>query len=161
MSKLLEIIKKNIKLLIRSRSSALIVLFGPLVLMLLIGLAFNTSSLFDIKIGTYSSSYSELSNSIVSTLKDEQFTVITVESEEKCVNMIKTGDLHVCTIFPPDLNLESNDKIVFHVDQSRLNFVYIIQEKISDKVATKSEELSTTLTNRILTSLNNANTKFT
>ncbi len=161
MSKLLEIIKKNIKLLIRSRSSALIVLFGPLVLMLLIGLAFNTSSLFDIKIGTYSSSYSELSNSIVSTLKDEQFTVITVESEEKCVNMIKTGDLHVCTIFPPDLNLESNDKIVFHVDQSRLNFVYIIQEKISDKVATKSEELSTTLTNRILTSLNNANTKLT
>src|SRR3989344_8325323 len=113
MSKLLEIIKKNIKLLIRSRSSALIVLFGPLVLMLLIGLAFNTSSLFDIKIGTYSSSYSELSNSIVNVLKDEQFKVTEVENEQKCVDMIKTGELHVCTIFPADLSLQSTDKIIF------------------------------------------------
>ncbi|MEK6841149.1 MAG: hypothetical protein AABX45_00970, partial [Nanoarchaeota archaeon] len=103
MSKLFEIIKKNIKLLIRSKSSALIVLLGPLALMLLIGLAFNTSSLFDIKVGTYSASYSELSNSIVEKLQDEQFKVVKVQDEQRCIEMIKTGELHVCTIFPPDL----------------------------------------------------------
>jgi ABC-type multidrug transport system permease subunit len=159
MSKLLEIIKKNLKLLIRSKSSALIVLLGPLALMLLIGLAFNTSSLFDIKVGTYSSSYSELSNSIVDKLQDEQFKVVKLESEERCIEMIKSGEVHVCTIFPPDLSLKSNDKIVFHVDKSRMNFVYIILDRISSKIATKSTELSTALTNRLLSSLNNANTK--
>src|SRR3989344_8229856 len=159
MSKLLEIIKKNIKLLIMSKSSALIVLLGPLALMLLIGLAFNTSSLFDIKVGTYSGSYSELSNSIVEKLQDEQFKVIKVDSEARCIDMIKSGDVHVCTIFPTDLSLKTNDKIVFHVDKSRINFVYIILDRISSKIATKSAELSTALTNRLLTSLNDANTK--
>lgn len=159
MVKIIEIIKKNIKLLIRSKSSALIVLLGPLALMLLIGLAFNTSSLFDIKIGTYSAGYSELSNSIIEKLQDEQFKVIKIENEERCIEMIKTGDLHVCTIFPKDLSLKTNDKIVFYVDKSRINFVYIILDRISTKIATKSTELSTALTNRLLTSLNNANSK--
>src|SRR3989344_9175640 len=161
MPRLIEIIKKNLKLLIRSKSSALIILLGPLALMLLIGLAFNTSSLFDIKIGTYSKGYSELSDSIIEKLQDEQFKVIKVESEEKCVSMIKAGDIHVCTIFPPDLSLKTNDKIIFHVDKSRINFVYIILDRISSKIATKSTELSTALTSRLLTSLNNVDTKLT
>ena len=159
MTKLTEIIKKNFRLLLRSKMSALIVLVGPLILMLLIGFAFNTTSIFDIKIGTYSSAYSELSDSIVTKLQDDQFRVVKVESEERCIDMIKSGDIHVCTIFPPNLNLQTSDKIVFHVDQSRLNFVYIILDRISSKVATKSTELSTALTNRLLTSINNANTK--
>ena len=159
MIKLFNIIKKNFLLLLRSRTSALIILFGPLILMLLIGFAFNTSSLFDIKIGTYSKAYSDLSNSIVTKLQDEQFRVVKIDSEEKCVDMIKSGDVHVCTIFPPNLNVKTSDKITFYVDQSRLNFVYIILDRISSKIATKSTELSTALTNRLLTSVDNANTK--
>ena len=114
MIKLFEIIKKNFRLLIRSKTSALIVLVGPLVLMLLIGFAFNTSSIFDIKIGTYSSSYSELSNSIYDKLTDEQFRVLKLDSEERCIDAIKTGEVHVCTIYPADLNLQTSDKIISH-----------------------------------------------
>jgi ABC-type multidrug transport system permease subunit len=161
MSKLLEIIKKNLKLLIRSKSSALIVLLGPLALMLLIGLAFNTSSLFDIKVGTFSQGYSELSNSIIEKLQDKQFNVIKIDSEEKCIDMIKTGAIHVCTIFPKDLTVKTSDKIVFYVDKSRINFVYIILDKISSKITTKSTELSTALTNRLITTINNADSKLT
>jgi len=58
MLKLARVILKDFKLLIRSRTSAVIVLLGPLMLMLLISLSFNTSSLFDIKVATYSSGYS-------------------------------------------------------------------------------------------------------
>ena len=159
MIKLVEIIKKNFRLLIRSKTSALIVLIGPLVLMLLIGFAFNTSSLFDIKVGAYSSKYSELSNSIITKLTDDQFKVVKIDSEEKCIAMIKSGEIHVCTVFPADLNIKTTDKIVFYVDQTRLNFVYIILDRISSKIATRSTELSTALTNRLLTSLNNANSK--
>jgi len=159
MIKIIEIIKKNFRLLLRSRTSALIVLLGPLILMLLIGFAFNTTSLFDIKIGTYSSSYSELSSSIITKLEDDQFTVVKVDSEQKCIDMIKSNDVHVCTIFPPNLNVRTSDKITFYVDKSRLNFVYIILDRISSKIATKSTELSTALTNRLLTSITNTNAK--
>ncbi len=159
MIKIIEIIKKNFRLLLRSRTSALIVLVGPLILMMLIGFAFNTTSIFDIKVGTYSSGYSELSESIVTKLQDDKFRVLKIDSEETCIEKIKSGDLHVCTIFPPNLNIKSTDKITFYVDQSRLNFVYIILDRISSKIATKSTELSTALTNRLLTSINNANAK--
>jgi len=159
MAKLFEIIKKNFRLLLRSKTSALIVLVGPSILMLLIGFAFNTTSLFDIKIGTYSSSYSELSDSITQKLQDEQFRVIKINSEEECINMVKSGDVHVCTIFPANLNIQTSDKIIFYVDHSRLNFVYIILDRISSKIATRSTELSTALTNRLLTSITNVDAK--
>ena len=107
-------------------------------MMMLIGFAFNTTSIFDIKVGTYSSSYSELSDSIVTKLQDDKFRVLKIDSEETCIEKIKSGDLHVCTIFPANLNIKSTDKITFYVDQSRLNFVYIILDRISSKIATKS-----------------------
>ena len=81
MYKLIEIIKKNLRLLIRSKSSALIVLLGPLLLILLISMAFNTTSLYDINIGTYSGSYSELSNSIIEKLNQDEFNVIKIDSK--------------------------------------------------------------------------------
>ena len=47
--KLLTIIRKNIQLLIRARVSALIFILGPLLITALAALAFNTSTLFDLK----------------------------------------------------------------------------------------------------------------
>src|SRR3989344_1259944 len=135
MNKLFEILRKNILLLVRSKTSALIVLLGPLVLILLISTAFNTTSLYDIKIGAYSDSYSSLSNSI------------------------KTNDIHVCAIFPSDLTIESEENIEFYVDTSRLNLVYVVLNSISSKVSTKSTELSTALTSTLVATIENADSK--
>lgn len=153
----LEIIRKNFKLLIRSKASALIFLVGPLMLMLLISLAFNSSSLYDIKIGTYSKSYSELSTSIIEKLQDDAFKVVRTDSEDKCMESVKTGTIHVCAIFPPDLNIKSQDKIVFYVDKSRMNLIWVIMGSISSKVSTKSTELSTLLTNTLVNALQKTN----
>jgi len=159
MYKLIEIIKKNLKLLLRSKSSALIVLLGPLFLILLISMAFNTTSLYDIKIGTYSGSYSELSNSIIQKLNQDEFKVVKVDDRDECTNKIKSNDLHVCAIFPDDLNINSKESIEFYVDESRMNLVYIIINSISTKVSTKSTELSTALTSTLLNSINSADAK--
>jgi len=159
MFKLIEIIKKNLRLLIRSKSSALIVLFGPLLLILLISMAFNTSSLYDIKIGTYSDSYSELSNSIINNLNKNEFHIVKIDSHEGCVNSIKSNDVHVCAVFPADLDIGSDEKIEFYVDESRMNLVYIIINSISTKVSTKSTELSTALTSTLINSINNADSQ--
>lgn len=159
MYKLIEIIKKNLKLLIRSKSSALIVLLGPLLLILLISMAFNTSSLYDINVGTYSGSYSELSNSIIEKLNQDEFSVVKIDSKEECINSIKSNDLHVCAIFPDGLDVNAQGSIEFHVDKSRMNLVYIIINSISTKVSIQSEELSTALTSTLLNSINNADSK--
>lgn len=161
MFKIIEIIKKNIRLLIRSKSSALIVLLGPLALILLISMAFNTSSLYDIKIGTYSESYSKLSEDLIIKLNQDEFKVTKIDSQDRCINSIKTGDLHVCIIFPKDLATNTEGNLEIYVDKTRVNIVWLILNSISSKISTKSTELSTALTNTLLNSLNNANTKLT
>lgn len=161
MYKIIEIIKKNIRLLIRSKGSALIILVGPLALILLISLAFNTSSLYDIKIGAYSESYSELSNDLIDKLNQDEFKVTKIDSQERCINSIKTNDLHVCMVFPKDLALNTEGNLEIYVDKTRVNIVWLILNSISSKISTKSTELSTALTNTLLSSLDNTQTKLT
>ena len=60
---LLKIIQKNLKLLIRSKSSALIIILGPLLVIFLVGIAFGNISKYSLNIGTYTESYTDITNS--------------------------------------------------------------------------------------------------
>ena len=157
--KLFYIIKKNFKLLTRNKGSALVVLLGPLVLMLLISLSFNNSTLFDIKIGAYSESYSELSESVLAQLEDEQYKVVKLESEQECIDSVKSENLQLCLSIPKDLDVKSSESLTFYVDNSKINLVYLITNTISSQISLKSEELSTDLTTQIVNVLNDANVK--
>ncbi|MDO8555870.1 MAG: ABC transporter permease [Nanoarchaeota archaeon] len=150
MSKLYHVISKNFKLLLRSKGSALIILFGPLFLILLIGAAFNTSNVYGIKVGIYADKYTPLGESLVQELTGKQFNVMKISSKDLCLEQLKAGDLHICSIFPADLSIDKESKIIFYVDPSRINLVYLVIEGISSKVATKSEEISLQLTKGLL-----------
>lgn len=150
---LMTMISKNIKMIVRSKTSALIVLLGPLFITLLVGTAFNTTSLYDLKIGTYSSSYSTLTESLLSELGSKEFKVIKTPTEADCIQSLKIGENHVCAVFPPDLKVGTAEEIKFYVDESRMNLVWIIIETISKRVSTKSNELSLQLTTVILNTL--------
>lgn len=152
-------IAKNIKLILRSRTSALIVLLGPLFITLLVGTAFNTTSLYDLRIGAYSESYSELTNGLLKDLSEKDFKVTNYGSEEECIKGLKIGESHVCAIFPKDLKVGTQEDVQFYVDESRMNLVWIIIETISKRVSTKSSELSLELTNVILNTLTDATSK--
>ncbi|MBI2508382.1 ABC transporter permease [Candidatus Woesearchaeota archaeon] len=152
MVKLLEVIKKNFKILIRSKSSALIILFGPLLLILLVGTAFNTSAFYDIKVGSYSPNYNELSDSILKKLQQDQYKISKTKSEESCINGVKTGAYHLCIIIPENLTIsqEADNTIQVYADQSRMNLVFAIRSAIIDKVGEKSKELSESLTSIVV-----------
>src|SRR3989344_3517182 len=94
------VISKNFRTIFRSKSSAAAIVLGPLFVMLLVGMAFNNSSLFDIRIGTYSESYSELTNQIVGQLKDKSYVITTTNSTLDCMRGVKNGEYNVCAVFP-------------------------------------------------------------
>ncbi len=150
------LLKKNLKLILRSRSSAMIILLGPLIIIFLVGAAFNTSNLFNIKIGTYSGSYSQLSENLLKELGDKQFQVVKLDSKESCLTSLKNNEVHVCAIFPNDLQVGGNENLEFYVDNSKINLVWIIIDTISTKVSTKSSELSQQLAGNLLTTLSKA-----
>lgn len=150
MRKIFAIIKKNVKIITRTKSSALIIILGPLLLIMLIGAAFNTANVYGVRIGTYSGSYSTLSNSLIDELGKKRFTVQKIESQEACIDGIKRGIIHVCAIFPPDISIKGGGDILFYVDNSRLNLVYMVLDALSTVIGTKTKEISAQLTQNIL-----------
>jgi len=151
----LHIIKKDFKLLLRSKSSALIIILGPILLILLVSFAFNTSSIYDIKVGVYSEKYTPASESVIAKLTDKEFRVIKEESATLCIEGVKSGKTHICVIIPPDLDTtkDTQNEITFHVDYSRVNLAWIILNVLYSKVEEQSSQWSFDLTMEVLNKL--------
>ena len=157
--KAVAIIKKNIKLITRTKSSALIVILGPLLLILLIGAAFNTANIYGIRVGTHSESYSTLTEAVIDELHKKRFSTIKIDDKDTCIDSIRQGIIHVCAIFPPDLSIKEGGDVVFYVDNSRVNLVYIVLDTLSSIIGSKSEELSAQLTKTIIDALDTADSE--
>jgi ABC-type multidrug transport system permease subunit len=155
MNRLLSIIEKNLRLLIRSKSSALIVILGPLILIFLVGIAFDNTQAYQVTIGVYSPSYNELSNSFIESLRQKQFRIEEFKNEDACVEAIKEGNVHTCMIFPEGLQIakEGYNQITFYIDYSRINLVWSILDTVSGQVQNRSNQLSLNLTNTVLSAL--------
>ncbi len=151
--KVLKITFKNLKMLLRSKTSILVVIFGPLLIMLLVGFAFNNPSASKLNIGYVAPEQTNLTISFVNALESNpNFIVAPYPSEESCNEMIAQGKMHVCIIFPKDFNLQDNktNEIVFYVDQSRANFVYAVIETVSSKIDFTTNQLSYQLTDDLI-----------
>ncbi len=153
MSAIWLLTKKNIKLLIRAKWSALIVLFAPLLLILLLGLSYNTTNNFGINIGVYAPQFTGDVNAFNDLLREEEFTITEYTSSiEKCVQDIKSGQVHTCISLPENLQVQDNTQkeVTFYVDPSRINLVWMVQETVQSKFNLKAQEISQGLTQDIL-----------
>lgn len=156
--KLIHIISKNFRVLLRSKTTALMLLVGPLFIIILVGLAFNTQTQVKFVIGVNSlesnttEKYTELAEQFITILSDANYTISRYQSEDVCVEDIKRGIIHACITFPPGFEIGNNksNEIVFYVDQTRSNLVYEIQNALASKVQFQSSQLSTGLTNNLL-----------
>lgn len=157
--KLYTIIIKNFKLVLRSKLSALLFILGPLVLIFLLALAFNTTTLYDLNIAVYSESYSTLSDTIVTNLSDSQYNVIKMSSEEECIDSVKFDNFQVCMVFPKDMILDNsaNNIIKIYVDNSRLNIANLISNQVTSKVSIAAESISEDMVSTILIVLDTVN----
>ncbi|MGV8141937.1 MAG: ABC transporter permease [Candidatus Woesearchaeota archaeon] len=156
--KVFKVTAKNLKLLMRSKTSMLVVVFGPLIIMLLVGFAFNNNTTSKLNIGYYSAEKTELTTSFVDALiSNPNFLLISYASDTQCIDMIHQGKVHLCIIFPNDFSIENNksNELQFYVDQSRANFVYAVIDTVSSKISLTSEQLSYQMTNDLITVIDN------
>src|SRR3989339_1349681 len=109
MSALWLLTEKNLKNLIRAKGSALIVIFAPLLIILILGLSFNTTSQFGLNIGVHSSSFTEDVTEFMDILKEEEFKIIKYESTlDECIEDIKNGFTHTCIEVPESFAIDGN-----------------------------------------------------
>lgn len=158
-AKIFYIMLKNYKIMIRSKISALIFFFGPLFIIFLVSLGFNTSTLYGLNVASYSESYSPLSDTLVSNLTESQFNILKVGSEKECIDNVKFNDFQACIIFPKDMVLDNsaNNNILIYVDESRINLANQITDKIASKVGVQADQLSAGIVSQILGALDNIN----
>lgn len=150
-----SIVKKNFKLLIRAKSSSLVVILGPMLLIFLVGVAFDNTNVYTLNINVYSDSYSNLTNGFISELEAGSYTIHRSISEEQCVFGIKDGTAHTCIVFPENMEITDNiqNEIEFYVDYSQINLVWNILDTLSTKLDSKSSQISKDLTSVILNQL--------
>jgi len=147
----IELVKKNIKNLIRAKAGSLIVILGPLIVIFLAGLAFDNSNLYSVKIGTYRPEVSDITTKFLDQLR-EQFKVVEYDTEEKCINAIKNADINTCMIFPSNftIGVSTKNQITFHVDYSRINMVWTIMQVMTKEVGEHALLASQNLTKVLL-----------
>ncbi|MBN1644720.1 ABC transporter permease [Candidatus Woesearchaeota archaeon] len=157
----ITLVKKNIRLLIRAKASALIVILGPLLIIFLAGLAFDNTNLYAVKVGTFSEKYNELSNSFVDRLVDAQFKVTRFPEEDKCRSAIERGEVHTCVVFSPDFTMakDNSNELSFYVDYSQINLVWSVLNAMTEEVTEKSMELSRNLTTILVNALEYSSTQ--
>ncbi len=145
------VISKDIKTIFRTKSSAFAIVLGPLFVMLLVGMAFNNSSLFGINVGTYSDGYSILSDEILTQLQNTEYSVDRANNTLECIRGVKNGEYNVCAVFPANLTISNNatGSITFYVDQSRINIVNTIMADINSQLIERAENISLDLAETI------------
>lgn len=146
-----ELVKKNLRTLLRTKAGSLIVILGPLLIIFLAGLAFDNSSLYSVKIGTYAPSETNDVTSIIDQL-NEEFNVIQYNDEQTCIDAIKNTDINTCLVFTDEFTIgkKNNNDISFHVDYSRINLVWTITSVITKRVGEQRLEASQDLTKILL-----------
>ncbi|MBW2986482.1 ABC transporter permease, partial [Candidatus Woesearchaeota archaeon] len=149
------LVKKNIKLLVRAKSSALIVILGPLLVIFLAGVAFDNTNLYSVKVGTFAESYNDLSNSFIDKLTEKQFKVIRYPDAASCNDAIEIGEINTCLVFPSDFELAKNgaNAVTFYVDYSKINLVWTILNTMTESISERSLELSKNLTTILVDAL--------
>ncbi len=154
MSKIGLMIKKNFLMLITSKWLALIVILGPLLTIFLAGIAFDNLNTYKMNIGVYSETYNQFTNSFILKLNTDEFRTIKTDSKLECIDNVKMGISHTCIIFPPNLELNAENKeILIYIDYSKLNLAWIVREKLFSRIDERSTEITKELTGNILSKL--------
>ncbi len=153
-----SIVRKDVKLLFRSKGTALLLVLGPLLVMFLVGLAFDNSNAYRINVGVYAPNPTNLTNTFVSKL-NHPFHVVKYSSLDSCVDDTKQGKINTCLAFPEDFSLKSeNPQVTFYVDYSKLNLVWIVKDVVFSRLSEGSSEITEDLTNTLLQKLNDIET---
>src|SRR3989338_6537481 len=155
MKTLIPIISKNLKLLIRSKTSALIVILAPLLLILLVGLAFDNTNTFGLTIGVHAKAFGPQLNRFLDQLAEQDFRIIRYDREQECVEDIKAGITNTCIVFPENLAFETNEQkeVIFYVDHSKINLVWMIMDTLNVHFGSRARETSNNLTGVLISKL--------
>lgn len=143
-----SLVARNIKILIRSKITVLIILLAPLLAVLLAAIAFDNENQYSLKIATYGEDYPRIANQFLDELEKSSFQIERLKSETACREAVRDGKVHACMLFTADSRKQV--LITMLVDFSKVQVVDHLLSQVSDKVSLKSSEISLNMTESLL-----------
>ncbi len=155
--KLLAMIEKDLRQIIHSKSSALIILIAPVILMVLVGLALSsTSGLTGVKIGVFAPEKNELNTILNTKLTEKGFEVKDFSSLGDCKQSVTNEMTHICVEIAKredqsltQLDTRLTNKVNFYVDYSKVRLVWAIINTIRTVIAQESSKITIELTSKL------------
>ena len=149
---IISIILKNLKMILRSPSTILLLILAPMILMFLIGLAYNSvNNLSKTQVGYFGTDSNYFSNLGVKFVNYNKNSI--EESEEACKNDLKKGHLELC-IFIQAQETQSGDlksaQLVYIRDNTRSTIGNILISAIERELNKITDEISSTTISGIL-----------
>ncbi len=149
----LAIIKKDFKLVLKSKFALFTLFILPVIIVLILSISFSVTGLQNINIAYFNQNLTEdglkTSSSIIEALKAKGYDIFSSNSSEQCIENVKSKGWHVCMIINQG-KVKEELNIVFYVDSSRINIAYTLIHHISEIVKIRSEEISVTLIQAII-----------
>ena len=149
--KTIKLIAKNFKTLMRAKSAALIILLGPLLIMVIAGIAFNNADPFDLNLGIYSPEQTNTSTVFTSALAD-QYTVSEFTDKAGCMRSVESGQQHACIVYPEAFRIEQGrvNDIEIYVDTSKANVVDVVEQSLTEVISQQKGRISSDLTQTLV-----------
>lgn len=144
-SQIKALLTKNMRLLLRSKSSSLAILLGPLLVILIVGIVFSSSGMQQATLGVYVEEF-ENADLYVSSL-DEQFILVEYSDEQSCVEAVRRSTTNGCVALLADRQAH------VHVDPTDTALVYEVIDRVSGQLDAQSGELRAGLAQQLLASI--------
>jgi ABC-type multidrug transport system permease subunit len=149
------IIKKNFQRTLNMKTSSLILILGPLLLIGIIGFALHDTSIKNIKAGIYSEDAdAEFVDTLTQKLIEKSIQPNYYQSIQACKEEVKNENLQLCIeIAPPSTNNfeQKNQNIILHVDFSKQRTVWNIIGQVQAIVDHETNAHRSTMINSIKT----------
>ena len=143
-------ISKNLKLILRSKISTIIIFLGPFILLLLLGIGIK-AEMSDISVGFHLSTSEDehLFDSLSDIKNDHRFNFIPYDDIDNCIKDVQTGRIHLCLNF----NSSSEQRVAFYVDIAKTNLAYVILDSLSSIFNEKSKAIGVDTIKEILSQI--------
>ncbi len=145
--KLFYIVQKNLRLVFRNWTSFLLLILGPMLLILIVGYAFQGEDLHDIGLGVHAVPGADI-RTVIDALASEEVRVVYFPQIDQCIAAMNRSEVHICADFSSDFQEGAGD-ITFYYDTTRYNLVRYILEYLQERVAFTSEQISLELAEQI------------
>lgn len=159
-SEIFTIIKKDFYQLLHSKLSSLVIVIGPLLILLVAGLALSGATLKEINLALYSSQIDNaFEDSLITKFEEKGIFVTMTDTLDDCKQLVKEGTANICVeIVPRESSLSQYDarfgnQLLFYVDYSKIRMVWLVINIIRNIVAQENLVISTQILTQITDNL--------